>query len=80
MAPHAACGIHPPAGWSPHLSANSLQGRPTRPSRKSFAQTQFRSSHCCLWVQRCHHDQRAGLSGVGGVLSINRSELALRSI
>ena len=55
MASHAACGIHPPAGWRRRFSAVPLRGRWTRPSREGSAGAHFRSSQSCVWVQRRHH-------------------------
>ena len=35
IASHAACGIHPPAGWRRRFFADPLRGRWTRPSREA---------------------------------------------
>ena len=53
-------GIHPPAGWSRQFSVVPLQGRHTRPTRNVSAGAHFCSFHSCVWVQHCHHGQRAG--------------------
>ena len=60
MASHAACGIHPPAGWRWQFSTDPLRGRWTRPSREGSVRAHFRSSQSCVWVQRHHHCPRAG--------------------
>ena len=41
MAAYAACGMHPPAGWSRRFSADSLRGRWTGPSREGSARAHF---------------------------------------
>ena len=60
MASHAACGIHPPAGWRRLFSYAPLRGLWTRPSREDSARTHFRSSQSCVWVQRRHRCPWAG--------------------
>ena len=60
MASHAACGIHPPAGWRRLFSTSPLRGRWTRPSSEGSAWTHFRSSQSYVWLQHCHHCPWAG--------------------
>ena len=60
MASHAACGIHPPAGWRRQFSTDPLRGRWTRPSREGSAQGHFRGSQSCVRVQRRNHCLWAG--------------------
>ena len=64
MASHAACGIHPPAGWRRQFSTDPLRGRWTRPSREGSARAHFRSFQSCVWVQRRHHCSWGG-GGLG---------------
>ena len=59
--PHAACGIHPPAGWRRQFSTDTLRGRLTRPAREGSARAHFRSSQSCVWVERRDHCTWAGL-------------------
>ena len=60
MAFHAACGMHPPAGWRRLFFTDPLRGRWTRLSREGSAGTHFRSYQSCLCVQRRHHCPWAG--------------------